>query len=588
MTDVVLPAAITEIPEYAFAGCNSLVNINLENVVKINDYAFIENKALAEVNLPVAETIGEYAFVYCENLTALKLSEACAEIGEGTFSYCEQLAQVENLNAVKNIGDYAFAYTALTEVDLSGAESIGSLAFLKEEFTPFQVTLGEELTVLGDNPFAMCLVEPFGITETSTFNTTEVTTANNTYDISKSVRVIDGSLYCDTINGMELITFAGTETQNFKIAEDTVRVSAYAFAGSDVEMVTLPVVTNAIGHKAFFGCEKLHTVIFGSQVAPVLEEEYDSTYYESLEHIPGTGDFGTYTDYNGNEVEIQPMGLVPYFMWNATGGLYSNVYYGANFVDYVGYVEDKLTMVRPVNGEDYDTFIMGQYFDVVIDGPAAPDKTTLAAIKAIKAIPEKVGFEDAALVEAARAAYTKIATLQQQALVTNYADLISAEQRIIALTPTEEGAEGETVEDETTVEVPETKNGIGGLLLILGGTLAVIGGYFAIQNKAINLENLKKINLKDIKLKKIDFKKVDFKKINLKDIKLKPALKNIGAWFAKIGTAAIQGCVKGFKWIGGACAALIAKLPKKAKAEAKVEAEVEAEAETEENETVNE
>ena len=37
--------------------------------------------------------------------------------------------------------------------------------------------------------------------------------------------------------------------------------------------------------------------------------------------------------------------------------------------------------------------------------------------------------------EAARAAYNKVATLEQQALVTNYTELISAEQRIIALAP---------------------------------------------------------------------------------------------------------------------------------------------------------
>ena len=63
---------------------------------------------------------------------------------------------------------------------------------------------------------------------------------------------------------------------------------------------------------------------------------------------------------------------------------------------------------------------------------------TLAAIAAIKNIPAKVSYEDRHLVEAAREAYNKIATTLQQALVTNYADLISAEQRIVALTPTEE------------------------------------------------------------------------------------------------------------------------------------------------------
>ena len=95
-------------------------------------------------------------------------------------------------------------------------------------------------------------------------------------------------------------------------------------------------------------------------------------------------------------------------------------------------------MVRPVNGQDYDTYIYGQYFDLTVDGAAGADDTTLAAIDAINRIPERVTYEHKAIVEAARAAYTKIATTEQQALVTNYAALVSAEQRIIQLTPSEQ------------------------------------------------------------------------------------------------------------------------------------------------------
>jgi len=133
------------------------------------------------------------------------------------------------------------------------------------------------------------------------------------------------------------------------------------------------------------------------------------------------------------------MGLIPYFIWNATGSMYSNVFYGANFIDYVGYVEDKIMMVRPVNGQNYDSYIMAQYFDMVFEGAAAADDITLAAIYAINAIPEKVLYSDRALVEAAREAYNKIATIEQQALVTNYSKLVSAEQRIVALTPAVQG-----------------------------------------------------------------------------------------------------------------------------------------------------
>jgi len=424
---------ITQLPQYTFAGCESLQTINLEAVTSIGDYAFMTAKALQSVDLSAATAIGEYAFVENESLTAVKLNPEGVTLGEGAFAYAKALASVENLNKVTDFGDYSMGYTALTEADLSGAENIGTQAFMKETFTPLKVTLGENLKSLGDNPFAMCEIAPFHITETTEFN--GVSTENHiyTYDISDTVKVVDGSVYCKVPSGYELIVYAGNDPMNAQVADGTVRVTAYAFAGSDAKRVTLASTVASLGHKAFFGCEDLEMVIFCSYDAPTLEEEFDNSYFESLEHIPGTGDYGTYTDWAGNEIAIEPMNLVPYFMWNVTGGMYSNVFYGANFVDYVGYVDQKLTMVRPVNGQNYESYIYNMYFDSTIDGANAADKTTVAAIRAIDAIPERVELEHENLVTAAQAAYDKIATTAQQALVTNYGKLISAQQRINAL-----------------------------------------------------------------------------------------------------------------------------------------------------------
>ncbi len=437
LVDVKLNADIKEIPQYAFAGCDSLKNINMAGVITIGDYAFMEC-GLESVDISGAETIGEYAFVSNRKLRSVKFGEAAADIGEGAFSYCDPLTTVENFACVEKIGDYAFAYNAITEADLSGTASIGKNVFLKEELTEFKVVLGDALSELGDNPFAMCKVEPFSKTIMEENNGKETETVTYTYDISDNVFVIDGSLYCMNVSGMELITYAGIDDQNVVIADDTVRITALAFAGSDVVRVKMPYTTTAIGHKAFYACNELEMVIFGSHTVPNFEEEFDPAYYESFEHIPGTGDYGTYADYDGNDVQIDGMGLLEYYMWNATSSMYTNVFYGANFVDYIGYVEDKLTMVRPVNGVGYDSYICDQYFDLTVDGPAAPDETAVDAINAIKAIPKKVSYEDKALVEAAREAYVKIATLEQMSLVTNYADLVSAEQRITALTPADE------------------------------------------------------------------------------------------------------------------------------------------------------
>jgi len=521
MVNVNLGEKVEEIPEYAFAGCVALQNINLGNIKTIGDYAFMEDNLVA-ADLSSAETVGEYAFVNNKNLASLKLREKGTDMAEGAFVYATALSTVENLAAAKNIGDYAFAYTSIVNADLTGAETIGTQAFLKETLTPFTVTLGEDLVSMGDNPFAMCQLTPFSATEEDEVNDVKVEVEVYDFELSDTVKVVDGSLYSKVPYGWELVTYTGHNPADVKIPEDTVRITSMAFAGSNVEMVQTPFTVDAIGHKAFYDCNALHTVVLGSYDIPILEEEYDPTYYDSFEHVPGSGDYGTYTDYDGNEVAINGMNLVPYFMWNVTGGLYHNVFYGANFVDYVGYVEDKLTLIRPVNGVHYDTFIADQYFDVRIDGAHAPDEAATAAIRAIKAIPERVTWADKAVVEEARAAYDKVATTLQQGLVTNYGDLVSAEQRIKLLDPANQ--EKEDNKEQETVATPEetkTSNPLGGLVVLF--VLCAIFGYF-FKKQILELWNNEKVVAIRNKVKGF------FAKVGEK---LKPVLEKIDAFLEK-------------------------------------------------------
>ncbi len=432
---VILSDKITVIPAYAFAQTAALKNIDLSKITRIAEYAFMES-AIEQADLSAAETVEKYAFANCAELSQVKLSENGTEVCEGAFAYCEKVASVENLNKVPVVGAYAFAYTAITKADLSSATAIGDGAFLKDEKGIFEVTLGKDILVsLGDNPFAGSVVAPFFTEVMDQFNGTEYPVVSFTFDLSETVKVIDGSLYCMVPNGgMELITYAGTDLRNAQVAEGTVRVTAMAFANTDVESVTLPHSLTNIGHKAFFGCEKLGVVIFKSYNAPILEEEFDASYYESFEHLPGTGDYGTYTGFDGNDVTILGNGTIPYFMWNATGGQYSNVFYGANFQNYVGYVANKLLMVRPSNGVKYDTYMYGQYFGQTVDGGVAMDGNTLAFINAMNQVPERISLEHQALVAAARAAYDRMSNTAQRGLVDSYySRLLSAERRIQVL-----------------------------------------------------------------------------------------------------------------------------------------------------------
>ena len=447
LKNVVLGESVVEIPTYAFASCDALENINLNYVTTIGDYAFQESMNLKAVDLPAVIEIGKFAFVNGDILSDVKLNPNGCIIGEGAFCYNDALTNVENLQFATKIDAYAFAYTGITEADLTACESLGDFAFMKEEVTDFTVKLGTVLVSLGDNPFAMCRIAPFSTDVVVSFNGVDYVSESFTFDITDSVKVIDGSLYCKVNNGLEMIVYTGNSANDVTIADGTIRISAYAFAGSDVQMVTLPYTVEAVGHKAFFACDNLRCVVFTSYEAPILEEEFDKSYYDSFEHLPGSGEYGTYTDYDGTEVTITGMGLIPYYMWNANSGQYYNVFYGANFIDYVGYVDNKLTMVRPVNGQHYETYIMGQYFDLYIDGAAGADDITLAAIAAINAIPERVTYAHKDIVEAARVAYNKVTNKLQQSLVTNYDILVSAEQRISALAPKDEVEEVPPVDE---------------------------------------------------------------------------------------------------------------------------------------------
>ncbi len=458
-------AKLKEIADSAFYSCIALSDMSFANVEKIGNNSFGET-AFKSLDLKNVKEIGDYAFTYTETLESVTFGDGTA-VGEGAFGYCTALKTLNNDEKIASIGDYAFAYTALSKIDLSDASYVGTHAFIKETKSPFRVTLGEKLENIGDNPFAMCDIAPFSKINSVEFNGKYYEETLFDFDLSESIKVIAGSLYRVIPKGLELITYAG-EGKNATVADGTVRISAMAFAGSDIKSVSLPKEVASIGHKAFFACESLTLVTFQSYNAPILEEEFDYNYFASYENIPATGDY-SFIDTAGQELIFEGLKIVPYFMWNAADAPYV-VYYGANFIDYVGHVENKITMVRPANGKNYESFVLGQYFDNVLLGAAAADDVTLAAISLIDKLPETVSLDDKAAVEAARAAYDAISTIEQRALVTNYSKLTEAEARIEKLLTLENGTDTEPPTDEDPTEGLDTPTII---IIILTALLAL-------------------------------------------------------------------------------------------------------------------
>lgn len=101
--NIIIPASVTNISNYAFQGCTSLESITIPDCVT---------------------SIGDYSFNKCTNLTSVSFSEnsQLTRIGKDAFEQCTSLASVEFPVSLTSIGDYAFnGCTGLANIKYAGS-----------------------------------------------------------------------------------------------------------------------------------------------------------------------------------------------------------------------------------------------------------------------------------------------------------------------------------------------------------------------------------------------------------------------------------------------------------------------------------
>ena len=83
---------ITEIPPYAFNGCDSIKTIYIPDSVKINCNAFENCTNLSAVNIPSnTESIDTSAFKNCLNIKDINIPDSTVQIGNQAFYNCSNL-----------------------------------------------------------------------------------------------------------------------------------------------------------------------------------------------------------------------------------------------------------------------------------------------------------------------------------------------------------------------------------------------------------------------------------------------------------------------------------------------------------------
>lgn len=243
---VIIPNTVTEIGDYAFAGCFRLSSVTLSNsLTVIGRSSFADCTSLNTINLPnTLIEIGSSAFIR-SGLNDITIPDSTVTIGYGSFSDCDNLRSAVIGNSVKVISAEAFGYcTYLTSV-----------------------TFGNSIEIIDDSAFGGCI----NLIDVSDFPETlqkiGYDAFGNCYNLTKDL-VIPNS-----VTSLGESCFYQCEHLSSVIIGNSVQIIPKNAFNQCYGMTTLIVgdsVTN-IEYGGFYGCTALTEMTLGSSLSEVAE-----------------------------------------------------------------------------------------------------------------------------------------------------------------------------------------------------------------------------------------------------------------------------------------------------------------------------
>jgi len=313
-TEVVLPEGVTNIRSYAFAGCTSIVSIEIsssvtaieeaafkdcENLdsIKISNVAawcnisglsnlmiagrelYINNQVATEVAIPEGTTnVRSHAFAYCASIVSVEIPSTVEIIEEYAFKDCTALLGVKLPNSINSMGASAFSgCSALTEVTIpfvgasktsSGASSLFGYIFGKENYTGAVATKQAYANYNGEVVYYI----PEGLTKVTVLGG----------DISRGAfqncATLTDLILGEGVTSIGAYTFSRCEKLKDVVIADTVTTigeSAFEYCDSLLEIV-IPDGVKTIQKYAFAYCNYLECVKFGKNVESLAEGAFYS------------------------------------------------------------------------------------------------------------------------------------------------------------------------------------------------------------------------------------------------------------------------------------------------------------------------
>ncbi|MDE6407089.1 MAG: leucine-rich repeat domain-containing protein, partial [Anaeroplasmataceae bacterium] len=285
-----LPEHTTEVGQFAFANCKSLIAFDFTNVETLGAGVFSGCPVLEEVVLPATlQEVGTQLFIDCEKLT--KVTFLSDVLNDKMFENCISLTSVKfkNPNALAKIPARCFyGCTSLAELDViddnkPGLEEIGEYAFYKTAFT--KIELIKNQNTIGDYAFAEM---------------------PNLTSVKLNVAMISAHMFekCPELTTLVIGTNVANGSGKDPVDTTDWAVKDYAFYQCP-KLTSIEIHNDVIGAHMFDGCTSLERVVIPDSVDYV--GMYSFANCTELSDVTlNNGVLGSYMFYNDeNLVHIQ-------------------------------------------------------------------------------------------------------------------------------------------------------------------------------------------------------------------------------------------------------------------------------------------
>ena len=277
ISSVQVTDGITAIPDDAFCGCETLVDVTLPQTVRtIGKRAFGRCVNLARINIPEGViSIGDCAFLMCSSLTRLSIPDSVTSIEGNPFRHLAAEILVSSDNPTFSVVDGVVFNKDGTRLIACPCNKAGAYEIpdgvLEIGFHAFEncndltaVTIPESVVSIEGNPFD--------------FAQLELKLAPENPDFS----LIDGVLF-DKAGTKLLVYPCGRPGDTCEVPEGTTEIGAFAFAGcQQLSKVTIPESVTAIASNSFWNCDNLRLYVWDESYAQQYAREHRMDFFYIL------------------------------------------------------------------------------------------------------------------------------------------------------------------------------------------------------------------------------------------------------------------------------------------------------------------